>query len=75
MDSRKYLDFSLCLPRVAVNTVILIAQTVIMLLEVPYWIIWQSVTVVFMLVFNGREIVKAVTDFLRRFLKNKQKNI
>ena len=75
IDSRKYLDFSLCLPRVAVNTVILIAQTVIMLLEVPYWIIWQSVTVVFMLVFNGREIVKAVTDFLRRFLKNKQKNI
>ena len=74
-DSRRYLKFSLCVPRVIINTVILVAQTLIMLFETPYWIVWQIAIALFMLVFNGKEIAKTISTFLAKFLKKKEKNI
>ncbi len=68
-DTRKYLKFKLYTLRLAINTVLLVAQTVIMVAEVPYWIVWQIGLLAVMIVFNGREIVQTVMMFLRKILK------
>lgn len=75
LDSRKYLRFDLCFVKVLVNTLAIVAQTVIMLLELPYWMLWQAIFVAFMVVFNGREIFRAVMQVAKKFLGKKRKNI
>lgn len=74
-DTGKYLRFDVCWFKVAVNSILLIAQTVLMLLEPPYWILWQIGFLVFMLAFNGREIVKTLLQVAKKFLGKKSKNI
>lgn len=74
-DTTKYLRFDLCPIKVAVNTLAITAQTVIMLLDLPMWILWQGIFVLFMLVFNGKEIFKAIMQLAKKFLGKKRKNI
>ena len=74
-DTVKYLRFNLCTVKVTVNTLVIVAQTVIMLLELPMWLLWQALFTVFMLVFNGREIFKAVMQVTKKILGKKAKNI
>ena len=68
-DTEKYLRFDLCTLRLVINTLLIVAQTVLMIFEPPYWIVWQVAAVVLMLAINGREIVKAGLQLLKRFLK------
>jgi len=68
-DTEKYLRFDLCTLRLVTNTLLIVAQTVLMILEPPYWIVWQVAAVALMLAINGREIVKAGLQLLKRFLK------
>ena len=65
-DTRRYLKFNLCVIKVVINSLVLIVQTVIMILEVPYWIYWQIAIVVFMILFNGRDIVKGMLRILKK---------
>ena len=74
-DTGKYLKFDLCIPKVVLNTLIVTAQTIIMILEIPYWIIWQIAITAIIVILNGREILIAAKEFLSNFLKNKEKNI
>jgi O-antigen/teichoic acid export membrane protein len=74
-DTTKYLRFDLSPIKVAVNTLAITAQTVIMLLDLPMWILWQGIFVLFMLVFNGKEIFKAIMQLAKKFLGKKRKNI
>lgn len=69
-DARRFLKFSLSIPRLAVNTVLLVTQTVLMVLEPPYWIIWQFVICTIMLIFNGKDIVLTVLNIFRKKRKN-----
>jgi O-antigen/teichoic acid export membrane protein len=74
-DIMKYLRFELCPLKVTVNTLAIVAQTVMMLLEPPMWILWQTLFVAFMLIFNGKDIFKAVMQLAKKILGKKRKNI
>jgi len=65
-DTGRYLKFNLCIPRVIINASLIIVQTVIMILELPYWIYWQIAIVCFMLLFNGSEIIKGILRILKK---------
>ena len=78
IDTAKYLKFSLCIPRLVINTVLIIAQTVLMLLDLPNFthrVIIQLVIVAIFALYNGKEIFSAVIGILKKFLGKNSKNI
>jgi O-antigen/teichoic acid export membrane protein len=75
IDTSKYLKFSLCIPRLIINTGLIIAQTVLMIVEIKYWIIIQIAIILVLATFNGREIFSAAVGILKKFLGKKTKNI
>lgn len=75
LDTAKYLRFDLCTLRVVVNSILLVAQAVIMIAEVPYWILWQIGIVLAVMIINGRDIIRSVFGILGKIFKNKEKNI
>ena len=74
IDTRNYLKFNMHSVRVAINTVVLIVQTVILIAGFKYWIYFEIALVAFMLVFNGREIVVTLSKIFGKIAK-KRKNI
>lgn len=70
VDTKKYLAFDMCIVRVSVNTLLVIAQAVIMIAELPYWQIWQIAIILVLTLINVKDIIKAMTQLLRKFLKN-----
>ena len=78
IDSHKYLKFDLCIPRLVINTALMIAQTVLMLLDLAdpvFRILIQLAIVAIFAVYNGREIFRTVTQVAKKFLGKKRKNI
>lgn len=75
IDTGKYLKFDLCIIRLIVNTVIIVAQTVIMIAELHYWVPIELVLFAFMAILNGREIFSAIASVTKKFLGKKRKNI
>lgn len=75
IDTGKYLKFNLCIIRLAVNTAVIVAQTIIMITELPYWMPIELVLFAFMAIFNGREIFSAIASIMKKFLGKKRKNI
>ena len=78
IDSHKYLKFDLCIPRLVINTALMIAQTVLMLLDLAdpvFRILIQLAIVAIFAVYNGREIFRTVTQLAKKFLGKKRKNI
>ena len=57
VNSRKYIPFKLYGGYVAVNTVLILVQTVFMVLELPYWIAVQAVCLVLLAVINFKFIL------------------
>ncbi len=74
VDTRNYLKFKLHTPRLAVNGLLLLVQSLIMISQVRYWWLAQIGILGFMLIFNGRGIVRSILGLMRNFLK-KQKNL
>ena len=72
-DTRHYLKFSLHIPRVVVNTVLLGVQIVIMVSAFRYWQYAQIALVIFFLIFNGRSLVVTVWRFIGGFFEKKRK--
>lgn len=70
-DTRFYLKFNLHTLKVIINFIVVTAQALIMLSEIRYWAYMQIGFVAFMLVFNGKDIVKGIMPVL---YKRKQKN-
>ncbi|MBP3370652.1 MAG: polysaccharide biosynthesis C-terminal domain-containing protein [Clostridia bacterium] len=75
VDTGRYLRFDLQIIRLIVNTALIIAQTVLMILELRYWIFIELAIFVFMAIFNGREIFNAAISVAKKFLVRKRKNI
>ena len=78
IDTSKYLKFNLCIPRLVINTVLIIAQTALMLLDLAnpvFRILIQLAIVAIFAVYNGREIFKTVMQLAKKFLGKKRKNI
>ncbi len=68
-DTRFYVRFNLHTVRLLINTAVIILQTFVMIDEIKYWKYIQLGAVIFMLVFNGREIF----EFARKLLKKAKK--
>ena len=75
IDVRKYICFDMHVARVAINTAVITAQTVIMIADFKYWIIAEIALVAFITVFNGKEIFETVITVAKKFLGKKRKNI
>lgn len=70
-DTRFYIRFNLHTVKVIINLAVLSAQTVAMVAELPYWRYMQVAFVAFMLIFNGKDIVKGVLYALRQIKRKK----
>ena len=70
-DTRFYIRFNMHTVKVIVNFFAVCAQAVLMIAEVPYWQYVQAAFVVFMLIFNVKDIVKGVFGVIKQ-LKNKK---
>ncbi len=69
-DTKKYLRFCLCVPRLILNTVLITAQSVaIILLPKPLDFYSQICIILLILLINGREIMRAVVDTAKKVLK------
>lgn len=72
-DTSHYLKFKQYHARVIINTVVLIAQSFIMISAVSYWKYMQLAILLFMLIFNGKGIVMTVMTVAKNFLSKKIK--
>ncbi len=66
VNTRKFIRFDLHTVKLTVNTLVIGAQTVFMICELPYWIPVQIVGTAAIFVFNARPILKGVMKLLRR---------
>ncbi|MBE6549764.1 MAG: hypothetical protein E7670_04970 [Ruminococcaceae bacterium] len=72
-DTSHYLKFKQYHARVIINTVVLIAQSFIMISAVSYWKYMQLAILLFMLIFNGKGIIMTVMTVAKNFLSKKIK--
>ena len=64
----RYIKFNLRLPLIALNTVLLLGMTVIMMLEIPLWVLWISLLTVVTVAVNTPALIgllRAVPDMLK----------
>ena len=73
IDTQNYLKFNTHVVRVVVNTAVLVVQTVILIASFKYWFFFEIGLAVFMLVFNGREIVVTLSKIFGIFTKKRKK--
>ena len=65
IDTQKYIRFDRAIIKSIVNTVLIVAQVILMIIELPYWWIYQIGFVAFSLVFNGREVLHSVLKLVK----------
>lgn len=68
-DTAKFLRFPLHHLRLLLNSAVLVVQAVIMLWEGPYWQVAQALLVCFMLLLNGRNLLRTAVRAVRQVLK------
>ena len=73
VDTRNYLKFSLHTPRLIINGLLLLVQSVIMISAFRYWQIAEVLLLVLILVFNGQGIVRSLMKIFRSFLGKHKK--
>ena len=72
-DTRFYVRFNMHTVRVLINSVVLILQAVIMIEAVRYWKYAQIAILLFMIIFNGKEIFVTVCRVAGKIFKKKKK--
>ncbi len=71
-DTRFYVRFNMRTPRVLINIALITAQTLVMVGQIRYWKYIQLAAIVFMLLFNGREIFSTVLKISAKFFKKRK---
>lgn len=74
INAQKYIKFSVQPIRLIINTVLILAQSAVMLSEIKGWIIIEAVVLLIVLAFNGKPIIDGVVVAIRNY-KNKNKQI
>lgn len=69
LNSQKYIPYKLKWGIVALNSVIFFAQSVIMILQIDYWIIWQIVCFVALVIINFVYVWDFIKKIFVSFLK------
>ena len=65
-DTQRFIKFDRAILKTLVNILVITVQVILMLIELPYWWIYQIGIVLFMVVFNGKDVFLAVMSLLRR---------
>ena len=73
IDSRRFVKFKMKLPRLIFNTVIVAAQSVVMMCEIKYWIAVEVVLFAAVVAVNGRDILKGVIKAIKNLKKTPKK--
>lgn len=63
---RQYIKMDLNLPRIILCTLLLFAQSLIIIFEIPYWIWWEAALVLVILAINLRGILSSIRNLLKR---------
>lgn len=66
VNTRKYVRFNLHTVRIIINALLLFAQSALWFADIPYAWIGQIVIPVFIILFNGRGIIKTAARLLRK---------
>ena len=66
IDTQKFIRFDRAIVKSAVNIALIVAQVVLMVIELPYWWIYQIGFVSFSLIFNGREVIRSVLKLVKK---------
>ena len=74
VNTKKYVPFNMGIIRLVFNTVAVVVQAAVMVLEIRYWIVIEIVIFTAVLAVNGRDILRGVIGMLKNF-KKKPKNI
>ena len=69
ISSKKYMPFRLGVPRLVLNTLIVIVQTVFMVCELPYNVYVQILLILLIAAINARSIFTAILEILKNFRK------
>ena len=65
-DTRKYIRIHWNFARLVLCTVILFVQTILLLLEVPMWLLWEAVLFAVVALLCGKGILESIRRLLRR---------
>ena len=74
VDTHRFIRFSLGLPVLMTNTVLLAAQCIIMTLQIRFWLPITAVLFAAILVINGRNILKGILQVVRNYKKSAKKS-
>jgi O-antigen/teichoic acid export membrane protein len=74
VNTQKYVRFNMGIPKLVFNTAVLAAQSVVMVLEIKYWIAVEAVLFAAIVAVNGKDMLKGILSALKNIGK-KQKNI
>lgn len=66
VDTRQYIRIEWNWPRVIGCSVLLLAQTVILLLELPLWWLWEILLCVGVVLLSGKELLEGIKGLLTR---------
>lgn len=65
-DTKRFIRIRLRGLRLAVNTLLILLQCWLMLLEVPLWVLWESLLLVLILLLNAQDILLGLKKLLSR---------
>ena len=74
VNTKKYVPFNMGLPKLIFNTLAVVGQAIVMVLEIKYWIAVEIVTFAVVVAVNGRDILRGVLGALKN-LRKKPKNV
>ena len=66
IDTQKFIHFERAIFKTVVNIVLIVAQVVLMVIELPYWWVYQIGFVAFSLIFNGKEVITSVLKLIKK---------
>lgn len=73
IDAPRYIGFNRRFLKLIINMVLLIAQTVIMIMEIPYWWIWQIALIAIIVIYNIKDLATAILRILKKRTKKQEK--
>ena len=68
-DTQNFIKFERSFVKSIINICVMTAQVILMLIEIPYWWIYQICIVLFMIIFNGKDVFSSLLMIVRKKTK------
>ena len=66
IDARRYIRMNMGIPKMLLNLLLLIGQAVLMIKEVPYWLVFQILLFILIVLINFKSLMASVKKILHR---------